>query len=56
MIQLTKDLWMKADSNCYIVGRVRESRGKGVELLELHITLPPLEPSLPPLHGRCVKV
>lgn len=32
MIQLTKDLWMKADEHCYIVGRPRQGRGKSVEL------------------------
>ena len=32
MIQLTKDLWLKADEHCYIVGTRRESRGNGTEL------------------------
>lgn len=32
MIQLTKDLWMKADDCCYIVGKARQGRGKGREL------------------------
>ena len=32
MIQLTKDLWLKADEHCYIVGTRRENRGSGTEL------------------------
>ena len=32
MIQLTKDLWLKADEYCYIVGKPRQDRGKSVEL------------------------
>lgn len=32
MIQLTKDLWMKADEHCYIVGKPRQDQGKSVEL------------------------
>lgn len=32
MIQLTKDLWLKADEHCYIVGKPVKSRGKGTEL------------------------
>ena len=32
MIQLTKDLLLKADEHCYIVGKPVESRGKGTEL------------------------
>ena len=32
MIQLTKDLWVKADDHCYIVGNLRERRGEGAEL------------------------
>lgn len=32
MIQLTKDLWMTADDNCYIVGKPRQSADKVVRL------------------------
>lgn len=32
MIQLTKDLWMKADEYQYIVGKPVKSRGNGTEL------------------------
>lgn len=29
MIQLTKDLWLKADEHCYIVGQLRQRADKG---------------------------
>jgi len=32
MIQLTNELYMTADDHCYIVGKPRKGRGKGVEL------------------------
>lgn len=32
MIQLTKDLWMKADENCYIVGKPRQTAPKAIRL------------------------
>lgn len=31
MIQLTKDLWMKADDCCYIVGKLNKKRSEGVQ-------------------------
>lgn len=30
MIQLTKDLWVKADDHCYIVGTLRQRAGRGM--------------------------
>lgn len=32
MIQLTKDLAMTADERCYIVGKPRQTRDRGIEL------------------------
>lgn len=34
MIQLTKDLVLIADSECYVVGKPGKSRGKGPELIK----------------------
>lgn len=31
MIQLTKDLWLKADDHCYIVGKLNKQRRNGPE-------------------------
>lgn len=35
MIQLTKDLWMDADANCYTVGKLRQRVGRDAALVDL---------------------
>ena len=56
MIQLTKDLWLKADEHCYIVGKPVESRGKGTELRNPSISQPWRGPCLARSPRPCVRV
>ena len=63
MIQLTKDLWLKADERCYIVGRLNgqcrnEAQGgrKPRELNNPSITQPWRGPCLARSPRPCVRV
>lgn len=53
MIQLTKDLVLMADSDCYTVGKPRTRADKGCVLDKPNITLRQLKPCAARWQSRC---